>query len=79
MTPEELARLTELENMVHDLIQILLPIVRAQAMASTTVSNKWRELEGETFFRDMNKKNCDKIEKADGLRPVTLQECAPTR
>ncbi len=71
MNPEELARLDELENMLRELMRILLPIARAQAMAATTVSNKWRELEGETFFRKMNEKKSDIIQKAqEGTTPV---------
>lgn len=38
---------------VRELLPLLLFMARAQAVASTTTANKWRELEGESIFRRM--------------------------
>jgi hypothetical protein len=46
----------ELLNSVRELLPLILAVTRAQAMASTTISNKWKEMEGETEFRRMIEK-----------------------
>lgn len=45
----------ELLDMVKEVLPLLLVVARAQAMAATTVSNKWKEGEGETKFREHGK------------------------
>lgn len=37
--------------MMREMLPMLIMFARSYAMASTTISNKWRELEGETKFR----------------------------
>lgn len=44
----------ELLKELRELLPLLVFMARAQAVASTTISNKWRELEGETTFRRIN-------------------------
>ena len=46
----------ELLESMRELLPLLLAIARAQAMTAITVSNKWRDMEGETAFRKMNEK-----------------------
>lgn len=53
MTQTELEKkVEELERRLEAVLQLLLPLMRAEAAMATTVSRKWKELEGETFFRD---------------------------
>ena len=52
----ECIRDRELLKTMRELLPLLLIMARAQAVASTTMSNKWRELEGETVFRKLNQK-----------------------
>lgn len=53
MTHEELEkRIVELESRLETVLQLLLPLMRAEAAMATTISRKWKELEGETYFRD---------------------------
>lgn len=47
----ECARDRELLLMMREMLPMLIMFARSYAMASTTISNKWRELEGETKFR----------------------------
>jgi hypothetical protein len=52
MTTEEMVkRIETLEAQLEMMFALFLPIVRAEAMAATTISRKWRELEGEELFR----------------------------
>lgn len=41
----------ELLSMMREMLPMLIIFARSYAMASTTVSNKWRDLEGESKFR----------------------------
>lgn len=41
----------ELLAMMREMLPMLIIFARSYAMASTTISNKWRDLEGETKFR----------------------------
>ena len=41
----------ELLAMMHEMLPMLIIFARSYAMASTTISNKWKDLEGETKFR----------------------------
>lgn len=59
----ECKRDRELLDSIRDLLPLLVVMARAQAMASTTMSNKWRELEGETVFR--------KVTEGRKAQPVT--------
>lgn len=49
----------ELLDMMREFLPLFLAMTRAQAMASQTMSNKWREMEGETKFRKANEKKND--------------------
>jgi hypothetical protein len=46
----------ELIELVREFMPLFMAIVRAQAMAAQTVSNKWRDGQGETAFRKMHEK-----------------------
>lgn len=59
----------ELLNNLRDVLPLLMAVLRAQAMAATTVSNKWKELEGETEFRKMIEKK-----KSEALIIATLSK-----
>lgn len=53
MTSDEmLKRIETLEAQLEMMMQLFLPLIRAEAMAATTISRKWLELKGETFFRE---------------------------
>ena len=41
----------ELLSMMREMLPMLIIFARSYAMASTTISNKWKDLEGETKFR----------------------------
>lgn len=60
---EECKRNRELLEMMSEFMPLFLAIVRAQAMASQTVANKWREGQGETMFRKAN-------ERKDDITPI---------
>lgn len=47
----------ELLRMMREYLPLLMMIARAQATASQTVANKWRDLEGETKFRKVTQDN----------------------
>ena len=64
---DECKRNRELLEMMREFMPLLVAITRSQALASTTVSNKWRELEGETAFRKMLEKR-----KTDALIVSTM-------
>ncbi len=60
---EQCKRDRELLEQVREFIPIFMAVMRAQAMAAQTVSNKWREGQGETMFRKMNEKKGDIIQE----------------
>ena len=41
----------ELLAMMREIMPLLIIFARSYAVASTTISNKWKDLEGETKFR----------------------------
>lgn len=43
----------ELLKEIRDLLPLLVFMARAQAVASTTMANKWRDMQGESVFRRM--------------------------